>query len=62
MDRDTLIRDYIDLRCLNWDYVKNRIGRITEDMRRIRAMCDMEGITQEELDAAWEAWQRGERK
>ena len=62
MDRDTLIKQYTDIRAMNWDYVKNRLVRITEDMRLIRRICELEGIAQEELDAAFEARQKDKRK
>jgi hypothetical protein len=63
IDRNTLIRRYTSLRmdALNPAMLAFK-EQIIEDMALIRAMCDLEGITQKELDAAWERRQRGKRK
>jgi len=36
--------------------------QIFEDLARLRALCELEGITQKELAAAFEARRKGERK
>jgi hypothetical protein len=63
IDRNTLIRRYTSLRmdALNPAMLAFK-ERIIEDLARLRALCDLEGITKEELDAAFETQQRGQRK
>jgi hypothetical protein len=63
IDRNTLIRRYTSLRidALNPAMLAFK-EQIIEDLARLRALCDLEGITKEELDAAFEAQQRGQRK
>ena len=58
-----LITDYLNARAdsLNPAMLAYK-EQILEDLTRLRALCELEGITQEQLDAAWEARQRGKRK
>jgi hypothetical protein len=36
--------------------------QILEDMTRLRQLCELADITQEQLDAMWETRQRGKRR
>jgi hypothetical protein len=58
-----LITDYMHARAnsLNPAMIAFK-EQILEDMTRLRQLCELEGVTEQQLDAAWEARQRGKRK